>query len=151
MWVEGVGGFRPGNLQDAQSSPAGVSPELQPRAACTGSEGGGGGGGIKGIKRKKNCSEHTQSLVLLLSGLLLLLFEGQGGVLSLIRASLPSPSPDAMKGELISFPPYSTLCLESIVRTSNSRSLMTTKYDLCYHQRETEYPDGLKVGQENLI
>lgn len=102
-------------------------------------------------KRQGNCSEHTQRLVLLPSGLLLLLFGGQGGVVSLIRASLPSPPLDAMKGELISFPPYSTLCLESIVRTSNSRSLMTTKYDLCFHQRETAYPDGLKAGQENLI
>lgn len=102
----------------------------------------------KGERKEQggNCSERTKSRVSLLSGLLLLLFGGQGGVASLIRGSLPSPPPDAMKEELISSPQYSTLCLESIVRTSNSRSLITTKYDLCFHQRQSKYPDGLKGG-----
>lgn len=145
-------GFRPGNSQAAPSSPAGAPPSFVParlaREAGEPEERERERGGKK--QRGKNCSERTQSRVLLLSGLLLLLFGGQGGVVSLIRGSLPSPPPDAVKEELIPSPPYSTLCLESIVRTSNSRSLMTTKYDLCFHQRQTEYPDGLKVGQENL-
>lgn len=145
----GEPGFRPGNSQAAPGSPAGVPPSFI--CAQLAREEGEPEKRERSEKRQgENCSERTQSLVLLLSGLLLLLFGGQGGVVSLIRGSLPSPPPDGMKEELISSPPYSTLCLESIVRTSNSRSLMTTKYDLCFHQRQTKYPNGLKVGRENL-